>query len=879
MADNNIPETVVPTNEPSGSLPASPTENVETDMTQPTLANPADFPETSNVGPLNAQKGVQNAPGAPVSNQVAPQGQQQGQPKPQAPNQTATTPQQQPVHPSVQRASWVHDVAETLAGGPKYNYNVDPNTGEMKKTQVPVSGKHLALAIALEALQGSMTGLAAGRGKGPGAAGAAAMAQQQQQQQKIKEQAQREASDNYARGAAIAQTNMHMALNERTLAEADVKLHQRDVDTYAPIYDEAIKTDAVDREGLDEAEVHKLLTPDPTTGQSALNVSKDMIIPIRVRPKTNADGSQAKGTNGEPLYEKEYALLKPSAQIDLPPDVLKTLQDNKVPGYVDKDGKPIDLPTSYRPRLQLVIDGMEKARTIQTGQSVLKGLSQKQVNPLHSESGTQGQGGQPVSLKSPDLQNDTFTKFATDAANTNQIDPALVKAIIKQESNGDPKAVSKKGAQGLMQLMPKTAADMGLKGNDVFDPEKNIEAGTKYFKQLLDKYKGNTQEALAAYNAGSGNVPAGKGVPNIPETQNYVKNISDMTGLAQQTQAQTTSNKPALTDPQIQDMMKSLSPAQQTLLTQWQLFYDGGPEKASTMDKLTEPGPNGQPPRYSAQDVGTVKNLLNQVYPIDAYHQDVEQRKADLSVKTAGDKEEQKAALEQGFAEKSQSYLKMPENFQSVPNIMTMNPKDAASALSAQGVHVPPELSTIMAAMRYRVPLSENFPAKVYKGTPTISAQDATAFGLQFINPNFDQTNWKAAQKFRDDLTPGGKVGQNILQAGIASNHIELAEQALKNLNNRQLPVWNKIANEFQTQAGASEPKVYAAIADVLANEVGKVVSGGSQAYEAELKRFHDNLSTAQSPTQALGVLDAYVGLMNGRVNEVNDQKKESGGG
>src|ERR1035441_9912307 len=340
---------------------------------------------------------IQSSP--PIPNQI-----QQGQPnQPQNPNQPnaqpkpagTPAPQAPEQHPSVQRAGWVHDVAETLAGGPKYQYNVDPNTGEMKKTPVPVSGKHLALAIALEALQGSLTGLAAGRGKGPGAAGAAAMAQQQQQQQKIKEQAQREASDNYARGAAIAQTNMHMALNERTLAEADVKLHQRDVDTYAPIYDEAVKAGAVDREGLDEAEVHKLLTPDPTTGQSALNVSKDMIIPIRVRPKTNADGSQAKGTNGEPLYEKEYALLKPSAQIDLPPDVLKTLQDNKVPGYVDKDGKPIDLPTSYRPRLQLVIDGMEKARTIQTGQSVLKGLSQKQINPLHEGAGTQGtQGGQ-----------------------------------------------------------------------------------------------------------------------------------------------------------------------------------------------------------------------------------------------------------------------------------------------------------------------------------------------------------------------------------------------------------------------------------------------------------------------------------------------------
>lgn len=130
----------------------------------------------------------------------------------------------------------------------------------------------------------------------------------------------------------------------------------------------------------------------------------------------------------------------------------------------------------------------------------------------------------PNQLFLSDDFNTEYDKYILDASEKHEVDPNLVKAIIKAESNFDHKAVSPKNARGLMQLIPATAKSYGV--SDSFNPSSNIEAGVKMLKELINHYKGDIKLALAAYNAGKGAVKRYRNsIPPYPETREYIKKV------------------------------------------------------------------------------------------------------------------------------------------------------------------------------------------------------------------------------------------------------------------------------------------------------------------------------------------------------------------
>jgi soluble lytic murein transglycosylase-like protein len=189
---------------------------------------------------------------------------------------------------------------------------------------------------------------------------------------------------------------------------------------------------------------------------------------------------------------------------------LPTLSHAQIASYVDEHGKVIYVNRdSPAPRLGSTISPPS------VGAQVLRPGFKTEF----------GSGSQAAAAASTSESDDRFDGIVRQSAERHKVDPALVKAVISTESGWNPRAISPKGAVGLMQLIPGTAQRFGV--DNRFDPAQNVEGGTMYLRSLLDRYNGDLTKSLAAYNAGEGAVDRTGGVPQFPETQRYVQKVTD----------------------------------------------------------------------------------------------------------------------------------------------------------------------------------------------------------------------------------------------------------------------------------------------------------------------------------------------------------------
>ena len=356
---------------------------VQLDQSQVQLTPNAMEEDQSQKGPVQSQtaqpsQADQSSQQQPQNPQQAQQDQSQQQDQTQKPQQPQQPQQpQKPAaavpaqHPAVQKASLLHEIATTLAGGPRYQTSIDPNTGQVTRSQVPLSNRQLGMAIALEALSGGIKGLSQ---TGPNHSAKAAAAgfqqgqEQAQQQQQAEQDQESKAKSDFALKAQTTKNNFQMYQLTRQQSELDYDTNQKHIDTYAPIIETARENGGVKEDGVEGTSADDVA--------KRFNVATDLVVPEgkpvpRYDPNT---GKQAVDPNtGVPLWNLQFAILDPAVAGNISPEMAKKASDYAVPGSftLDKDGNrvPIKLPESAQLKLGLQASWANAIAAIDTAQA------------------------------------------------------------------------------------------------------------------------------------------------------------------------------------------------------------------------------------------------------------------------------------------------------------------------------------------------------------------------------------------------------------------------------------------------------------------------------------------------------------------------------
>ena len=200
----------------------------------------------------------------------------------------------------------------------------------------------------------------------------------------------------------------------------------------------------------------------------------------------------------------------------------------KVEGFDVSDDDHAELTFSHGGRLSLPIDRVDRVVDDEVEEPELPVVAVGTPPPDPSAEPT-------VALAFDEGQQVPGGPYGTQifaAGKKHQVNPSVIAALIRAESSGNPRAVSRKGARGLMQLMPATAKRFGVRADRLFEPEQNLEAGVQYLKFLIEQFPGDLARVLAAYNAGEQAVQRYGGIPPYRETRGYVRRIYSFLGLA-----------------------------------------------------------------------------------------------------------------------------------------------------------------------------------------------------------------------------------------------------------------------------------------------------------------------------------------------------------
>jgi hypothetical protein len=227
------------------------------------------------------------------------------------------------------------------------------------------------------------------------------------------------------------------------------------------------------------------------------------------------------------------------------------------------------------------------------------------------------------------------------------------------------------------------------------------------------------------------------------------------------------------------------------------------------------------------------------------------------------------------LAQASQTGIEIPKNYVANPNAVSMESDALSHELSTKGVKVPSNFTALYAIAHNQADLA-TLPNNPRPKSGVMPRDQGLTFIRAFINPQYQEGDFKANANLQRELesTRQGTAGGSLLAAGTASNHLALLAEQADKLGNMDEPAINSVANALGIAVGKSPAVTFRAIAQQVNSEVAKVVAGG-QPHEAELKQFEENLNNAQSPEQIRNVIKSYIGLMNGRIGEIDDRSMQ----